>query len=870
MQLQTDNLGKVSITVEEGYWDIHKDYDKLTVVEKEGTFGTFISRKPVPAGIELTNREYWIPFSSLKEEILIDYNAFLDKYKDQLDSYDEAIEDFKNKTEEVSDNLDKLKEGLEIIDDVKDSLNVLNETKNELTSHKFNKDNPHSVTKSQIGLSNVTNDAQIKRSEMGVSSGVATLDDNGRVPSSQLPSYVDDVLEYTNKSNFPTIGETGKIYVDITTNLTYRWSGSQYVEISPSLALGETSSTAYAGDKGAQLKADLNTINNYTKELHNVDINFNNKFKEIKSGYNNALPVVYIDKALDDVYYKHNVINDAYYAINPLNENKGIKKSLLYAMLKGTGEDSVISFIRGSLPISFRTVNEYEVEALEYVDVVGLISGGATEGTCSSIAFGKFHDNNKITNYIFRLDITTHVNDIHIVFNYINLTNVQTLASNTKFGFLKGLDFNDFNDFKFGVRCVDGYGHVYIPLAENNNPGLTINNYTNEDKSKLDNIRLATNNNYGLIQGYGNTMLDDGYAVQITKGLGKVIIPNATTTAKGLMSAEDKTKLDGISIANDTTAGLIKATVANTNIPTATHRFNIKILDDGTAFIDLPETYGNKFGLIRGRSEPNNYDTDTFMLRTIDGFGYVTIPNVTTEHRGIMSAEDKQKLDNLSITEESYTLPVASNVTLGGIKIGNNVTINDDGVLNILNATTIRYGLIKFGMENKPNEHLYSVNENIKYGGTYVTIPDATVAEKGLMTTHDKDKLYHSLFIIDINTCTINTELTTATETVGTVTLTTNEDYNTDLEKAFEDTDFTHNFIVKGILKTEYIKGSQVGDVDIYVNNIVSIGRTTYICKIVINTDTILYGIVEIKLQDISNNHVTFSYNIVDLLATQS
>ena len=91
----------------------------------------------------------------------------------------------------------------------------------------------------------------------GVSNGVASLDANGLVPSSQLPSYVDDVLEYSAKSNFPAKGETGKIYVDTSSNLTYRWSGSAYVEISPSLALGETSSTAYAGDKGKTLATNL-------------------------------------------------------------------------------------------------------------------------------------------------------------------------------------------------------------------------------------------------------------------------------------------------------------------------------------------------------------------------------------------------------------------------------------------------------------------------------------------------------------------------------------------------------------------------------------------------------------------------------------
>ena len=87
--------------------------------------------------------------------------------------------------------------------------------------------------------------------------------DNGKVPSSQLPSYVDDVEEYTSKSSFPATGATGKIYVDTTTNLTYRWSGTAYVEISPSLALGETSSTAYAGNKGAANAKNIQTILGY-------------------------------------------------------------------------------------------------------------------------------------------------------------------------------------------------------------------------------------------------------------------------------------------------------------------------------------------------------------------------------------------------------------------------------------------------------------------------------------------------------------------------------------------------------------------------------------------------------------------------------
>lgn len=91
---------------------------------------------------------------------------------------------------------------------------------------------------------------KVDKTKVGAAGGVASLDAGGLVPSSQLPSYVDDVLEYPSPGDFPSTGEEGKIYVTKDTNLTYRWSGTGYVEISKSLALGETSSTAYRGDRG--------------------------------------------------------------------------------------------------------------------------------------------------------------------------------------------------------------------------------------------------------------------------------------------------------------------------------------------------------------------------------------------------------------------------------------------------------------------------------------------------------------------------------------------------------------------------------------------------------------------------------------------
>ena len=135
------------------------------------------------------------------------------------------------------------------------------------------------LSKGDIGLGNVTNDAQVKRTEMGTANGVATLDANGVIPSSQLPSYVDDVLEYDTLSAFPTTGESGKIYVALDTGKTYRWSGSTYTEISESLALGETSSTAYAGNKGKATTDALNThLEDNVRHITNAErTSWNNK-----------------------------------------------------------------------------------------------------------------------------------------------------------------------------------------------------------------------------------------------------------------------------------------------------------------------------------------------------------------------------------------------------------------------------------------------------------------------------------------------------------------------------------------------------------------------------------------------------------------
>lgn len=187
-------------------------------------------------------------------------------------------------------------EGLEATN-VQDALEEINtkSTQGGVTGVKGNAETEYrkgnvNITPANIGLGNVTNDAQVKRSEMGAASGVATLGDDGKVPTSQLPSYVDDVVEYDRKESFPATGESGKIYVAKDTNVTWRWSGSDYIEISASLALGETSSTAYAGNKGKQNADDIAQLKKDVTDNYNSIANITNGTTQVgKSGTADAL-----------------------------------------------------------------------------------------------------------------------------------------------------------------------------------------------------------------------------------------------------------------------------------------------------------------------------------------------------------------------------------------------------------------------------------------------------------------------------------------------------------------------------------------------------------------------------------------------------
>lgn len=186
---------------------------------------------------------------------------------ENINSFTELLNVIKGNIENIFDNIDN-----------HPNLKVVIENKVESTvEHIFNNIDNYPIIKGKI----IQFCNEVIEAKRGVANGIASLDGDGKVPASQLPSYVDDVLEgyYVDETHFAEkyienapvyyAPEKGKIYVDISEDTkhsgkTYRWSGTKYSVISETLALGEVTGTAYDGGKG---KKTTNTVNSLSNEL---------------------------------------------------------------------------------------------------------------------------------------------------------------------------------------------------------------------------------------------------------------------------------------------------------------------------------------------------------------------------------------------------------------------------------------------------------------------------------------------------------------------------------------------------------------------------------------------------------------------------
>lgn len=430
----------------------------------------------------------------------------------------------------------------------------------------------------KAGDTTITNNLNAFISTKGQPSGLAELDSTGKVPAAQLPSYVDDVLEYSTKAQFPQTGETGKIYVAKDTNLTYRWTGTQYLEISQSLALGETSSTAYPGDKG---KANRDALNSMPTKLTSyltpttstgelVKINYKYAAKDglnygslqddnidIPSATTtNAGAMSAIDKGrLDDLYDEFGNIDNPGDKLNSLPNN-------LVTGVDATSRNATsvtINYKQSDLSAASNSyanpIAKSQTIPAATQSAAGVMTATDKQNLDVNIPNRITNLDNKVTTEVDRLEelIESSSNDI---INDLNVeiqarkdgdtklqTNINNLQSTMNTELAK----------KVGKVTVVGSGNAVTTASISGDTltltkGATYNNYVHpagSAPSKASGFYKFSTDSTSHVASVTAVAKSDITALGIPGQ--DTTYGNATQSTSGLMSAADKTKLDGIS-----------------------------------------------------------------------------------------------------------------------------------------------------------------------------------------------------------------------------------------------------------------------------------------------------------------------------------
>lgn len=489
----------------------------------------------------------------------------------QIEDLKEADSNINNRIDDLDDKIDK-----EIADREAEIDRI--ENKFDGVTDKLEDALQKEIEDRKAGDTTITNSLNAFISTKGQPGGLAELDSTGKVPAAQLPSYVDDVLEFSTKAQFPQTGETGKIYVAKDTNLTYRWTGTQYLEISQSLALGETPSTAYPGDKGKANRDALNSmptkLTSYltpttsTGELVKINYKYTSKDGlnygplqddniDIPSATTtNAGAMSAIDKGrLDDLYNEFGSIQ------NPGDKLDSLPKNLV------TGVDAT-SRNATSVTINYKqsdlsaASNSYANPITKSQTIPAATQSAAGVMTATDKQNLDINIPNRITNLDNR--VTTEVDRLEELIesssseitNDLNVeiqarkdgdnqlqTNINNLQSTMNTELAK----------KVGKVTVAGSGNAVTTASISGDTltltkGATYNNYVHpagSAPSKASGFYKFSTDSTSHVASVTAVAKSDITALGIPGQ--DTTYGNATQSTSGLMSAADKAKLDGIS-----------------------------------------------------------------------------------------------------------------------------------------------------------------------------------------------------------------------------------------------------------------------------------------------------------------------------------
>ena len=552
----------------------------------------------------------------------------------------------------------------------------------------------------------------IPSSQKGTAGGVASLDSSGFILSSQLPPSVDEILEgylYNNafyedeEHDVEIDAQSSKIYVDLSNNLTYRWSGTAYVEISKSLAIGETSSTAYRGDRGKIAYDHSQAAHARTDATNVADSSTNGNILINGSQVNVYTHPSYTQKSSG--LYKITVDSSGH-----VSGATAVTKSDITA-LGIPAQDTNTTYTVAT------TSKDGLMSSEDKTKLDGIASGANNythpSFTARNAGLYKITVNNQghvtAATAVAKSDITAlgiPAQDTTYSAATTSAAGLMSAADKTKLdGIASGA--NKYTHPSYTQRSsglykitVDSSGHV-SSVASVTKTDITNLGIPAQDTNTWVALKGATSSAAGTA-GYAPAP-SAGASNRYLRSDGTWAVPPdtnttytvATTSKDGLMSSEDKTKLDGIA------SGANKYTH-----PSYTQRSSglYKITVDSS-------------GHVSGATAVTKSDITALGIPAQDT--NTTYSAATTSTAGLMSAADKTKLDGIASGANNYTHPTFTARSAGLYKI----TVNNNGHVSAATAVA-KADITALGIPAQDT-----------------TYSEATTSTAGLMSAADKTKL---------------------------------------------------------------------------------------------------------------------------------
>ena len=580
----------------------------------------------------------------------------------------------------------------------------------------------------------------IPTSAKGAASGVATLDSAGKVPSSQLPSYVDDVLEYDTKSAFPTTGEGGKIYVDKSTNTSWRWSGSAYTQIKGDLAIGTTTGTAADGGVA-------NTHYNNTSNPHSVTkaqvglgsvVNTGDSATPVSGGttkFTTGGAYTELNKKVDKVSGKGLSTND--YTTDEktklggiasgaeVNQNAfsnvGVKVGNTTTTVAADAKTDTVTLIQGS-NVTLTTDTTNDTITIAAKDTTYSSKAAASGGSdVSLVTTGEKYTWNNKSNFSG---------------SYNDLTNKPTIPSAAKNGTytvktLVGSTTTNVSDFTANqsgtddVTFVQGSNVTITPDATNRKITIaaTDTKYTAATAAPG---KVATSSAQGSSTNYARQDHTHGIDLATGDSNGQVKIAGTNVSVKGLGSAAytassayaaSQQLASDANLNNIKTVGFYNAGGGNTitNKPSGVEHFGMEVIHYAAGDYYVQIVYNNS------NSWRRRCDNNTWGSWVKDKLTDTTYSAATTSAAGLMSSNDKTKLNGIATGATKVTTDTVSGWgytknagTVTGVKMNGTTKSPSSGVVDLGTVITSHQDISgKVNTTTTVNGHALSSNVTV-------------------------------------------------------------------------------------------------------------------------------------------------------------